>query len=461
MKQDRWQNMKTAAVLVSILLMLFMIPGCSEFNRNDPADHAGHKNDGIEIPGDTPSDPNGDGGQMDETGSNDEGSDDKGNNAGSVCPGDSHDMDKGGNIGEKLKKMDLDEKIGQMFIIGIEGTSVDEEIKHIITSRHPGGIILFRHNINDPGQLLELVNGLKAVNSGKIPLFISIDEEGGRISRLPDQLMAIPSAMSTGELDDEMFTYEAGRLIAAKIKAFGFNMDFAPVLDILSNPDNTVIGDRAFGSTAQTVAKHGVQIMKGIRDEGIIPVAKHFPGHGDTDVDSHSGLPKVAHGMDRLAGFELLPFQKALDEKADALMVAHIVLTSLDPDFPASLSSAVISGLLRNEMGFEGVVITDDMTMGAITENFDTGEAAVRSVNAGCDIILVCNGYDRQLETMDAVKQAVETGLISESRIDESVVRILKLKDKYDLSDNIVGHADVEGLNEKIEGVLSKWYNDN
>jgi beta-N-acetylhexosaminidase len=165
--------------------------------------------------------------------------------------------------------------------------------------------------------------------------------------------------------------------------------------------------------------------------------------------------------MDRLAGFELLPFQKALDEKADALMVAHIVLTSLDPDFPASLSSAVISGLLRNEMGFEGVVITDDMTMGAITENFDTGEAAVRSVNAGCDIILVCNGYDRQLETMDAVKQAVETGLISESRIDESVVRILKLKDKYDLSDNIVGHADVEGLNEKIEGVLSKWYNDN
>ena len=226
-------------------------------------------------------------------------------------------------------------------------------------------------------------------------------------------------------------------------------MDFAPVLDILSNPKNTVIGDRAFGTDPLSVAEHGIQMMKGIRDEGVIAVVKHFPGHGDTEVDSHYGLPAVTHGMERLEGFELVPFRKALDEDADAVMVAHIVVGSLDPDLPASLSGPVITGLLRDKMGFDGVVITDDMTMGAIMENFDIGDAAVQSILAGSDIILVCHGYDKQKAAMDALKKAVGTGTVDEARIDRSVARILRLKDKYEITDNTLENADVNRINKK------------
>ena len=165
--------------------------------------------------------------------------------------------------------------------------------------------------------------------------------------------------------------------------------------------------------------------------------------------------------MERLEGFELVPFRKALDEDADAVMVAHIVVGSLDPDLPASLSGPVITGLLRDKMGFDGVVITDDMTMGAIMENFDIGDAAVQSILAGSDIILVCHGYDKQKAAMDALKKAVGTGTVDEARIDRSVARILRLKDKYEITDNTLENADVNRINEKIEGVLSKWYNVN
>jgi beta-N-acetylhexosaminidase len=308
-------------------------------------------------------------------------------------------------------------------------------------------------------QLLELINSIKRTNRGREPLFISIDEEGGRVSRMPDALSDIPSAAAVGEYGDLTVTYGVGTLLADEIASFGFNLDFAPILDILSNPDNTVIKDRAFGNTAKAVSEHGTQLMKGIRDRGIIPVVKHFPGHGDTSVDSHSALPTVGHDMERLNGFELVPFRKAIDEKADAVMVAHLLMKNIDPGNPASMSKAVITDLLRNEMGFEGVVFTDDMTMGAIIKNYDIGDAAVNSVIAGSDVILVCHGYDKEKEAADAVRSAVETGYIDEARIDESVARILRLKAQYGLEDLIIDNVDIAGLNKKIDGQLAKWYN--
>ncbi len=391
-----------------------------------------------------------------------------GNNAAEDDGNDIPNDNESGNIGqpdddERIKNMisnmGLHEKIGQMFMIGIEETAMNDDLENYIKERFPGGSILFGRNSQDPDQLLELINSLKKVNSGRIPLFVSVDEEGGSVSRMPSQLHELPSAWSIGELDDDLPAYELGSLLAQKIEIFGFNMDFAPVLDIWSNPKNTVIGERAFGTTAEIVSRHGIPLMKGIRENGVIPVVKHFPGHGDTETDSHVGLPAVSHDIESLNGFELVPFKKAIEENADAVMIAHILMNRIDPKNPASLSETVISKLLREEMGFEGVVITDDMTMGAITKNYDIGEAAVRSIIAGSDIILVCHGYDKQAEAIDAVRQSVESGLIDQGRIDKSVARILKLKDKYGLTDEAVDYADVDVINEKIDGFLSQWYN--
>lgn len=444
------------ALLVLISLAIIPLTGCSGPSGKDAGDPAGQDADGRWQEDNLQPDGDGTGGENGNAGMED------GKNCGrdeNPGPEGSHDPYGPGSIPEIIDKMSLDEKIGQMFMIGVEGTSVGEDLKNLITSRKPGGIILFRDNITGLEQLTDFINELKSANFGNIPLFLSVDEEGGRISRLPQPLKELPSAMSVGEAGDEAFSREIGRLLAAKVEAFGFNMDLAPVLDIFSNPANTVIGDRAYGYDPLSVARHGLQVMRGLREEGIIAVIKHFPGHGDTDVDSHLGLPAVEHDRERLAGFELVPFRKAIEEGAEAVMVAHILVTSLDPELPASLSPAVISGLLREEMGFDGVVITDDLTMRAITDNYGIGEAAVKSVIAGNDILLVCHGQERQAEAMDAVAKAVEEGIIDEARIDGSVERILKLKAKYGLCDDAAAYPDVDGLNEKIEGVLSKWYN--
>lgn len=364
------------------------------------------------------------------------------------------------DIAARIKEMTLDEKIGQMFIIGFDGTVISDELTQMLKTRSPGGVILFGRNVKSPDQLLELINSIKRANSGREPLFISVDEEGGRVSRMPDVLSDIPSAAEIGEYGDTGVTYEIGMLLADEISSFGFNMNFAPVLDIFSNPDNTVISDRSFGNTAQAVSEHGVQLMKGIRDKNVIPVVKHFPGHGDTVADSHSELPVVNHDMERLAAIELVPFKKAIDENADAVMVGHLLMKSIDPENPATMSEAIIKGLLREQMGFDGVVLTDDMTMGAITKKYDIGDAAVSSVAAGSDMILVCHGFDDQIKAIDAVRSAVETGYIDEAGIDESVARILRLKAKYGLDDRIIDSVDTEGLNKKIDGQLAKWYNE-
>lgn len=374
-------------------------------------------------------------------------------------PGDEPPRDADADIAARIKEMTLDEKIGQMFIVGFKGTKITQELHDMLETRTPGGVILFRSNIQTPEQTLELINSIKGINSGREPLFVCVDEEGGRVSRMPEALSDIPSAGSIGEYGDIQVAYDIGSLLAEEISSFGFNMNFAPVLDIMSNPDNTVISDRSFGNTAQVVTEHGIELMRGIRDKGIIPVVKHFPGHGDTLADSHSELPVVEYDMTRLTAFELIPFQKAVDENADAVMVAHLLMKKIDPKHPAAMSKAVITDLLRDQMGFQGVVVTDDMTMGAITINYDIGDAVVSSVIAGSDIILVCHGYDKQIEAIDAVRLAVETGYIEEARIDESVLRILRLKAKYGLEDRIIESVDTEGLNKKIDGQLAKWYN--
>jgi beta-N-acetylhexosaminidase len=361
-------------------------------------------------------------------------------------------------IAEKIKDMTLQEKLGQMMIVGVEGYEADDGARKMIEELHVGGFILFGSNIKSPEQLLELNNSLKTANLvNKTPLFISIDEEGGRISRIPKVIKNLPTNKNIGKINNEEFSYEVGMLLAEKVSAFGFNMDFAPVLDINSNPKNPVIGDRAFGSEVEVVRDLGVQTMIGIRTSGVIPVVKHFPGHGDTAVDSHIGLPTVDNDLERLKSFELIPFKAAIDNGAECVMVAHILLSEIDAENPATLSKTIISDILRNQLEFEGVVITDDMTMGAITKNYDLASAAVQSVGAGSDIILVAHKYENAVAVMKALDEAVQAGRITEERIDQSVYRILKLKQMYNLQDITIKTVDIEEINQKITDTLDKY----
>ncbi|MNO71759.1 putative lipoprotein YbbD precursor [compost metagenome] len=348
--------------------------------------------------------------------------------------------------------MSLEDKIGQMLLVGIGGTEVNAQTQNMITNDKVGGIILYADNINSLKGMVSLTNGLKRSNSGNpVPLFISVDQEGGKVSRMPDEYAKIPANGTVGASGNTAAAAMMGKLLAREVESAGFNMDFAPVLDINSNPDNPVIGDRSFGSTSAKVIELGIAEMQGIGSEGIVPVVKHFPGHGDTSVDSHLELPVVNKTASQLAKLEWLPFQAAIKEQADAVMVAHILYPKLDADRPASLSKVIIGQQLRKQMGFKGVVITDDLTMGAITKNYSLAAAAVDTVLAGSDILLVAHEYANEQAARNALLAAVKSGKISEARIDESVYRILSLKQKYRLTDEPVPVPDLTELNHEIK----------
>jgi beta-N-acetylhexosaminidase len=354
-------------------------------------------------------------------------------------------------IALQVSEMTLDEKIGQMLLVGIDGTVLDDQAKRMITEDKVGGIILYKNNITNLSGLVSLINSMKMSNSNNpAPLFMSVDQEGGKVSRMPKEYTTFPSNGTVGTHNDAAAAEKMGKLLARAVISAGFNMNFAPVLDINSNPDNPIIGDRSFGNSADRVIKLGIAEMKGIESEDVIPVVKHFPGHGDTSVDSHLALPIVNKTAAQLAKLEWLPFQAAIKEGTDAVMVAHILFPMLDPDKPASLSKIIIGEQLRGQMGYEGLVITDDLTMGAIMKNYDLATAAIDTVNAGSDILLVAHGYDNEARVLDSLVQNVKNGKIQETRIDESVYRILALKAKYKLSDKQVPVPDLTELNKDI-----------
>lgn len=359
-------------------------------------------------------------------------------------------------VQEELNRLSLSEKIGQMIISGFEGTSVTTNAADLIKEYKLGGLILFGTNIKSETQLVNLTNALKTVNSNnKVPLFISTDQEGGRVNRMPASIINTPRARSIGETNNEKYAYNIGNVIANELTSFGFNVDFAPVLDIQSNPKNTVIGDRSFGSNSNIVSKQGAAMMKGIRSGNIIPVVKHFPGHGDTSIDSHLALPVVNKDLASLNKLELIPFRNAFKNNADMVMVAHILMKKLDSKYPASMSKTVITGLLRKQLGFDGVVITDDMTMGAIAKHYNLKDAAVKAVNAGSDMILVGHGKENVSTVYNSLYKAAKNHTISESTINKSVYRILSLKRKYKLTNNKVPSVNITKLNAQIKKAIS------
>jgi beta-N-acetylhexosaminidase len=324
-----------------------------------------------------------------------------------------------------IRTMSPREKIGQLIMAGFDTPA---EAVRLIRDLRLGGVILFKRNIATEEQTAQDIATLQqAVASGLPPLFVAVDQEGGRVSRLPASSGPFPSARSIGDRQDPQLAYQAGLDTGRILLRLGFNMNLAPVLDIASNPQNTVIGTRAFGTTAEAVIAAGLPFMNGLEASGILAAVKHFPGHGDTRIDSHVALPVVDKSMAQLHLLELRPFAEAIAQNAALIMVAHLVLSELD-NRPASLSPLVVDGLLRDEMGYAGVVITDDLIMGAISQYVTIGEAAVLAVLAGCDIILVGAGSANLQAVHAALLDALHNGRLSQERLDLSLARILLLK---------------------------------
>lgn len=334
-------------------------------------------------------------------------------------------------IEETLADMTLEEKIGQMIMMdfrshedGTPMTELSEEAAEEIEGYHLGGVILFAENLDTAEQTKALTEQMQ--EAAELPLLIGIDEEGGIVSRLDKSNIPheqIPSAaMMAG---DTVQAEAAGRTIGSELKELGINVDFAPVADIYTNPENTVIGERAFGTDAQTVSDMASAFAAGLAEEGVLAVAKHFPGHGDTATDSHYGVAMAEQTLEELRAEEFLPFQRLIDEGIPFVMAGHITTPNATGDgLPASLSAQIL-GLLRQELGFEGIIITDAMNMGAITEAFSPGESAVMAVEAGVDIILMPANLE---EACQGLLEAVSSGEITEERLEESVRRILEVK---------------------------------
>ncbi|HLR02563.1 MAG TPA: beta-N-acetylhexosaminidase [Virgibacillus sp.] len=357
----------------------------------------------------------------------------------------------------ELEKMNLDEKIGQLIFSGVEGTEMTADTEKMIQNAHVGGVILFGDNIESGSQTVEFLNDIKKANTANpSPLLLGVDEEGGSVTRMPDDVRSLPKNQAIGKLDDADLSHQVGTLLGKQMSTLGFNLDFAPVMDVNSNPDNPFIGDRSFGDDPDMVSDLGIQTMKGIQEQGIISVIKHFPGHGDTGTDSHLELPEIDKSYDDLNRLELIPFQNGIKNGADVTMIAHILLPQIDPDHPASISEEVITNMLRDDLSFDGVVITDDLTMQAITDHVDIGDAALKSVQAGSDLLLVAHEYDNVETVFDRLKEAVQDGDLSEERIDESVKRIQALKKKYDIADDETGSPDLEKINEEIDAISKK-----
>lgn len=336
--------------------------------------------------------------------------------------------------------MDEHRKIlGSLCIFGFDGLSVPVLLKKMIEDWDLGGVILFKRNIESKEQVKDLIKEIKSCSKQKI--FISVDHEGGRVFRLPPPFTQIPSAreiatspflpLLTKEGGGGRSVFNWGALMGQELREVGFNLNYAPVLDVDSNPDNPIIGDRSFGNTPQNVIQHALELAKGLRSQGIIPCGKHFPGHGDTNKDSHLELPVVDQTLQRLEEVELAPFRAAVKNEIEMLMTAHVMYPALDSLLPATLSPEILTKLLREKMGYEGVVISDDFNMKAIAENYGLGEAARLFLEAGGDVPLICRGEEAEWEALEYLEKALSDKDLNLLKLEKSCERVLKLKQKY------------------------------
>lgn len=355
----------------------------------------------------------------------------------------------------QLEDLTLEEKIGQMLIYFDHHSVMDFTLKEELETYKPGGFILFGDNFTNYSDTLNFIESIKS--TAKIPLFISVDQEGGRVQRLKQledvPVTIIPSMLELGNTKNCLLAYGVGKVIAEELQVFGINMDFAPVLDIVESGNNTAIGTRSFGDDAILVSNMGISLAQGLQDNGVIAVYKHFPGHGSTIVDSHYDLPVLTKTKEELLTFDLLPFQNAIDNGAEVIMVGHLAVPSITGDnVPASLSKTVITDLLKNEMGYKGLVVTDALNMKALTQHYSEKEIYELAINAGVDLLLMPNSLS---SAVTLIKESITEGTITEEQINRSVKKILDLKSQR-LSTNkrekdLLGNALHQKIIDKVQ----------
>lgn len=343
-----------------------------------------------------------------------------------------------------LADMTTEQKVGQLFVVYFTDPHFSPALEEMITQYHIGGIIIFGRNVTTLSNLAELINEAQSAavtTEPEIPLFVATDQEGWPILRLWEGATVFPSSMAIGATGSVTDAQLVATVMAAELRAVGINMNLAPVLDVNTNPANPIIGIRSFGSSPELVSRLGTAMIEAYQAQGSIATAKHFPGHGDTSLDSHQSLPTILHDLARLEAVELVPFRAAILAGVDCIMTAHISVPALDPTphRPASLSPPILQGLLREKMGFEGLIATDSLGMRAITDRYEVSTAAVLAFQAGADLLMFGDdpGHDpsEQRVAYQRVLELVEQGTVPMSRLDDSVRRILLLKDRRGILD--------------------------
>ena len=322
-------------------------------------------------------------------------------------------------------------EIGQLLIGSLPGMTITPEIRSLAREFSLGGVILFSRNIEVPEQVAELSGDVQALAT-ELPLWVSVDQEGGRVARLKRPFTEWPPMAVLGRSGNTELASRFAAALAAELKAVGVTLDYAPVLDIHTNPTNPVIGDRALAEDAEAVARLGAAIVRGLQDSGVAACGKHFPGHGDTSVDSHLELPLVEHPPDRIRRVECVPFREAINADVAFIMTAHVLVPSLDDERPATLSPRIVRAMLRDELGFGGVILSDDLEMKAIAKSYAVPEAAVQAIAAGCDGLLICSGdVDIQAATLEGLVYAVEQGRIPYKRLEDAQQRLRRAKERF------------------------------
>ena len=325
-------------------------------------------------------------------------------------------------------ELELPKLCGQLLVGGFAGAELTPRFEQALRDGRRGGAILFRRNLPDIPTSARLCESILRACAPDLPPFIGVDQEGGRVTRLPAPFLTLPPMRELGALGDLDLVRRAARAVATELAAVGFNLDFAPILDVDSNPANPVIGDRAFGRDPRTVMRNAVAFLQGLQDKNILACGKHFPGHGDTSVDSHFDLPVIHHDRARLEQIEIPPFRAASGAGIASFMTAHVVCEALDPQVPATLSRAICASLLRAEIGFEGVLFSDDLEMAAVAARYSIEDSAVEAIWAGCDALLVCKSEDMADRAHEALVKRAERDQKFRDRCVEAATRCLKIR---------------------------------
>jgi beta-N-acetylhexosaminidase len=326
-------------------------------------------------------------------------------------------------IEKTIAEMNLRQKIAGLIIVGVEGTTVNTSISQMWAEYPFGGVIIYERNYVRDDWLKDFISELSLLSKPEYPLLVCIDEEGGVVSRLPGETFPAASELA---LASEEETYRVGQAMAEKLSSFGIYVNFAPVLDINIDPRNSIIGSRSFGSDPELVSAYGISLFKGMESGGIISAGKHYPGHGSTLADSHIELPVLEKNREELLSFELIPFIRAVEAGIPMIMTAHIVVSGID-EKPATMSKQMIN-ILRTDLGFEGVIITDDLEMGALTEHYSWKEIIIEAFLAGADLLLIGHDYNLQTEAVHILEEAFKAGLISDERLNGSLRRVMEIQ---------------------------------